>query len=119
MKQRGSFQAIDLDPALAAGRSDARNHTNRLKGCQMYKKLVFALLVAVLAAQFAVPTVLAAEEPAGSCPPGFMLEEVMPHNEHHHQHVGTSADQNGDGFVCMKHVTLDGSIHVHVDNRLP
>ena len=84
----------------------------------MYKKLVFALLVVILVAQFTVPTVLA-EEPTGSCPPRFMLEEVMPHNEHHHQHVGTSADQNGDGFICMKHVTPDDSIHVHMDNNMP
>ena len=85
----------------------------------MYKKLAFALLLVMLVAQFTVPTVLAADEPAGSCPPGFMLEEVMPHNEHHHQHVGTSADKNGDGFICMKHVTPDEGIHVHVDNNLP
>lgn len=85
----------------------------------MYKKLVFALMLVMLVAQFAVPTVLASDESAGSCPPGFMLEEVMPHNEHHHQHVGTSADKNGDGFICMKHVTPDERIHVHVDNNLP
>jgi hypothetical protein len=84
----------------------------------MHKKLVFALMLVVLVAQFAVPTVFAADEPAGSCAPGFMLEEVRPHNEHHHQHVGTSADKNGDGFICMKHVTPDERIHVHVDNNL-
>ena len=85
----------------------------------MYKKLVFTLMLVMLVAQFAVPTVLASDEPAGSCPPGFMLEEVMRHSEHHHQHVGTSADKNGDGFICMKHVTPDERIHVHVDNNLP
>ena len=84
----------------------------------MYKKLVFALLLVFLVAQFTVPTALA-DEPTGSCPSGFMLEEVMPHNEHHHQHVGTSVDQNGDGYVCMTHVTPDEMIHVHVDNSLP
>jgi hypothetical protein len=42
----------------------------------MYKKLVFTLMLVMLVAQFAVPTVLAADEPAGSRPPGFMLEEV-------------------------------------------
>ena len=85
----------------------------------MYKKLVFALMFVALVAQLAVPTVLAASEPAGSCPPAFTLEETMPHEEHHHQHVGTSADKNGDGFICMKHVTPDERIHVHVDNNLP
>lgn len=84
----------------------------------MYKKLIFALLLAVLVAQFSIPTVLA-DGPTGSCPPRFMLEEAMPHDEHHHQHVGTSADKNGDGFICMKHVTPVERIHVHVDNNLP
>ena len=85
----------------------------------MHKKLVLALTLVVLVAQFAVPIVFAADEPAGSCPRGFMLEQVMPHDEHHHQHVGTSADHNGDDYVCMKHVTPDERIHVHVDNNLP
>lgn len=86
----------------------------------MYKKIVFALMMAVLIAQFAVPTVLAADEPTGSCPTGFTLEMAMDHDmHHHHQHVGTSVDQNGDGFICMQHVTPDETIHVHVDNNLP
>lgn len=84
----------------------------------MFKKLVFALMLVLLISQFAVASVAAAE-PAGSCPPVFTLEEVMPHDEHHHQHVGTSADTNRDGFICMQHITPDGSIHVHVDNNLP
>jgi hypothetical protein len=85
----------------------------------MYKKLVFALMLVLLISQFAVPSVVAAEEPIGSCPPGFTLEEAVPHDEHPHQHVGTSTDINGDGFICMKHLTPDESIHVHVDNNLP
>ncbi|HEX6033107.1 MAG TPA: hypothetical protein VFY83_01690 [Anaerolineales bacterium] len=84
----------------------------------MYKKLVFALMLVLLVAQFAVPSV-AADEPVGSCPPEFTLHEVMPHDEHHHQHVGTSTDRNDDDFICMKHITPDESIHVHVDNNLP
>ena len=84
----------------------------------MFKKFVFASMLVLLIAQFAVSSVAAAE-PVGSCPPGFTLEEIMPHDEHHHKHVGTSTDKNGDGFICMKHVTPDESIHVHVDNNLP
>ena len=83
----------------------------------MHKKLLFALLLVVLLSQFAVSTVFAAGEPAGSCAPGFTLMMAMEHDEHHHQHVGTDTDLNGDGFICMKHVTE--TIHLHVDNNLP
>jgi hypothetical protein len=40
-------------------------------------------------------------------------------HEHEHVHVGTSANQNGDGYICMKPITPNGSIHVHTDNNLP
>jgi len=84
----------------------------------MFKKIVFAFLLVILLAQFAVTTAYAMNEPIGSCAAGFTLMMVMDH-DHHHQHVGTDADQNGDGFICMKPVTPDGKIHVHVDNSLP
>jgi hypothetical protein len=48
-----------------------------------------------------------------------MLVMAMEHDEHHHQHVGTDADLNADGYICMMPVTSDGQIHVHVDNNLP
>ena len=83
----------------------------------MHKKLIFALLLVVLLSQFAVPVAFAAGEPSGSCAPGFTLMMAMEHDEHHHQHVGTDIDLNGDGFICMKHVTE--TIHLHVDNHLP
>lgn len=85
----------------------------------MPKKLIFAFLLVVLLSQFAVSTVFAAGEPAGSCASGFTLMVAMEHDEHEHQHVGTDADLNGDGYICMQPVTLDGKIHVHVDNNLP
>jgi hypothetical protein len=53
-----------------------------------------------------------------NCPPGFTLEMHMHHEDHEHVHVGTSADQNGDGYICMKPITPDGSIHVHIDNNV-
>ena len=84
----------------------------------MNKKLFFAVVLAALLAVLIVPAALA-DEPAGSCPTGFTLEMAMDHDAHHHQHVGTDTDLNGDGFICMKHVTPDESIHVHVDNNLP
>jgi len=85
----------------------------------MFRKLMFALLLVVFLSQFAVPTVFAADEPAGGCPAGFKLEMAMEHDNHHHQHVGTSANKNGDGYICMKPVTTSGKIHVYVDNNLP
>ena len=85
----------------------------------MHKKLVFAFLLVVLLSQFAVSTVFAAGEPAGNCPTGFTLMMAMEHDEHEHQHVGTAADLDGDGYICMMPVTPDGKIHVHVDNNLP
>jgi hypothetical protein len=44
---------------------------------------------------------------------------VMDHSDHHHMHVGTDADLNGDGWICMKPVTPTEKVHVHVDNNLP
>lgn len=85
----------------------------------MFRKLVFALVLVVLLTQFAIPAALALDEPAGSCPVGFSLEPAMHHDHHHHRHVGTSADQNGDGYICVKHITPDETIHVHIDNHLP
>lgn len=85
----------------------------------MQKKFMFALILVLLLSQFAVPVAFAADEPAGNCAPGFTLEMAMDHDEHHHQHVGSDTDFNGDGFICMKHVTPKENIHVHVDNSLP
>lgn len=85
----------------------------------MFKKIFFSFLLVLLILQFAVPAVFAAGEPAGSCPPGFALEMAMDHDNHHHKHVGTDADWNGDGYICMKPVTPAGEIHVHIDNNLP
>jgi hypothetical protein len=85
----------------------------------MFRKLVFALVLVVLLSQLAVPTVLAVDEAVGSCPAGFSLELAMHHENHHHRHVGTHADLNGDGYICMKPVGLNNNIHIHIDNNLP
>lgn len=81
----------------------------------MYRKLLLAMLLAIALSQLMAPAAFA----AGSCPPGFTLVPAMHHADHHHQHVGTSADQNGDGSICVKHITPNQMIHVHVDNNLP
>ena len=86
------------------------------------KKLLFVLLMVSVLVGATIPTVAASGTPVGSCANGFQLHEVMEHNgEHHgeHHHVGNDHDQNGDGFLCVKHVGANGSIHVHTDNNLP
>ena len=82
----------------------------------MFKKLVFLLIMIVLVSQFTTSAVFAA---AGDCPPPFVLEPAEHHDHHHHLHVGTSTDKNGDEYICVKHVTPDEKIHVHIDNNLP
>ena len=81
----------------------------------MYRKFVF--LLTLLALLFTLTSTVAFAA-GGDCPPGFTLHEHMDHEEHPHQHVGTSADLNRDGDICVKHVTPDGSIHVHIDNNV-
>jgi len=60
--------------------------------------------------------------PVGGCPDDFHKHQIMDHDEHNgqiHQHVGTSADQNGDGYLCVKHVSINENIHLHIDNTVP
>ena len=80
--------------------------------------LIVVLLMLVLA-----PAALAqGGDPVGGCPDGFHLHHMMDHDDHAdpmHQHVGNDKDQNGDGYVCVKHVGKSGNIHVHIDNKKP
>ena len=57
--------------------------------------------------------------PVGGCPDLFELHQMhMDEGDGMHHHIGDDADQNGDGFLCMKHVGVDGHNHVHVDNAV-
>lgn len=85
----------------------------------MSRKFTFLLILMVLLSQFTSSVSFAAQQSGSDCPPGFTLEMHMHHDDHHHLHVGTSADQNGDGYICVKHITPDEAIHVHVDNNIP
>ena len=91
----------------------------RLLEDQMTRKLVYLLVLVMLLTQFTASVAFAAQESGTNCPRGFMLHMHEGEHEHEHQHVGVSADLNNDGYICVKHVTPDESIHVHVDNRLP
>lgn len=81
----------------------------------MTRKLVLLVVLALMLAQFTSTAVSAA---GSNCPTGFTRVEHMHHEDHHHQHVGTSANLNGDAYICIKHVTPDESIHVHIDNNV-
>ena len=83
-------------------------------------KKIRILFVFVLVSLFLITTVMTAAARGGECPPGFMLHMHADHPEDHagHMHVGTSADQNGDGYICVKHVTPFEKIHVHIDNNV-
>jgi hypothetical protein len=36
--------------------------------------------------------------------------------DHMHQHIGVSQDLNGDGLICVRH--LSDTKHLHVDNTI-
>ena len=81
-------------------------------------KSIRILLIALLLSLLAVNTAFAAHgEPAGRCPRGFELHHFMAHEDHEQQHIGLDKDLNGDGYICVKHLTPD--LHLHVDNLLP
>jgi hypothetical protein len=79
------------------------------------KRLVipFLAMVAIVATPASVS--------ANVCPVGFHLHplEDGDHDHGEHRHVGLSMDTvdlNGNGDICVKHVTPDGRIHVHIDD---
>lgn len=84
-------------------------------------KKLFPIMLLVLSLSLVAVAVAAANgDPVGGCPDGFQLHEAMQHDDHHgHHHVGTDTDRNGDGWICEKHVSVNGNIHVHIDNKVP
>jgi hypothetical protein len=89
------------------------------------KKLSIVLLLALLLSLALAYTVYAepAGDPIGACPDQFTLHDAAHHDDHHmdggHLHVGSDTDLNADGWLCVKHVSVDGSVHLHVDNVVP
>lgn len=78
--------------------------------------------ILLTAALFGLGLALAQTAPSeGACPNGFHLHDASEgheHGDHGHRHVGTAVDRNGDGWICVEHVSKDGSIHVHIDNLM-
>lgn len=87
----------------------------------MHRLLLVLTIVAALT--LAVGGIALADHgaPAGGCPDGFKLHHMhmMEDGEHMHHHIGNDADQNRDGYLCMKHGGQDGNNHVHIDNNVP
>jgi len=60
--------------------------------------------------------------PIAGCPDNYELHHAMDHDDHHegeHLHVGSDTDLNGDGWLCVKHFSASGGVHVHMDNWVP
>jgi hypothetical protein len=84
------------------------------------KRLVLRALVSLMLVLTVTSGVSADTPLVGGCPDQFQLHEVMPHDEHHgHKLVGSDTDRNADGLLCVKHVSADEHIHVHIDNTVP
>lgn len=85
------------------------------------RRLTFVLTIVTVLVFASIGTALAdAGTPIGGCPDNFELHQM--HEEgggETHHHIGNDADQNGDGFLCMKHVGAAGANHVHIDNNVP
>lgn len=58
-------------------------------------------------------------EPIRGCSKPFENppHHAHPHDLHHERHIGTDTDQNGDGYICVKHISSDK--HLHIDNNVP
>ena len=83
------------------------------------KKTIYILLINLILSLTLVNTALASPgEPAGGCPPVFELHHFMDHTgDHMHQHIGVNRDLNGDGYICVRH--LSDTRHLHIDNSIP
>jgi hypothetical protein len=83
----------------------------------MRKILIISVMTILMSAFLAVPVMAQEGPPVGTCAPGFVMHHFMEHVDHHDHHIGMEVDLNGDGFICVKH--LSNGLHVHVDNVLP
>ncbi len=64
----------------------------------------------------ATPALAEHGAPAGNCPAAFELHHFMDHAEHPDHHIGLAQDLNGDGWICMRPLSI--GLHIHVDNTL-
>ena len=94
----------------------------------MKRYFAVAILVLIVVLIVALPAFAhghgGSDAPNETCPPGFdhahKVHEGGGHDDSshgEHKHVGNDKDQNGDGYVCVKHAGKDGNTHVHADNN--
>jgi len=96
------------------------NRAARTKENGMMRRLITLLLLGMLLSLSAASVASASDGPIGGCPSKFELHRAMDHDgDPSHKHVGTDTDRNGDGWICIKHVSADGNIHLHIDNNVP
>lgn len=90
------------------------------------KKLFFVLTMVMLLSLGLTPLALAGNDGPRGCPNGgFEPHRIADHDQHHdgndhmHRHIGLlkEIDKNGDGYICVKH--LSGNKHLHIDNNVP
>lgn len=84
-------------------------------------KRLFTALMLVMLLSLGIAPATSAEHgtpPVKGCPKPFDEPiHAHPHDLHHEGHIGTDADQNGDGYICVKHISDDK--HLHIDNNVP
>lgn len=78
-------------------------------------------LLAWLLASVVIVVIAPLPATAEGCPAGFHLHEIgdADHEHNAHEHVGLSLerlDRNQNGWICVKHVSATGDIHVHIDD---
>lgn len=83
------------------------------------KKFLLSLMLVLLLSISLVTTTAAGAQDNTGCPPGWELHEAHEHDGDHdgHQHLGSDTDRNGDGSICVKHISE--TKHVHKDNNVP
>lgn len=84
------------------------------------KKLMISLIFVILLSLSIASAVLADHgDPIAGCPPPFELHHVHDHDGEHegdHRHIGSNKDRNGDGYICVKHISDEK--HLHIDNNV-
>lgn len=81
------------------------------------KKLAGIFVLLMLLSFSPAATALADHgQPVGQCAPPFHLHHIGDHHEGGHRHIGLDADLNGDGYICVYHVSDE--THLHVDNNV-
>ncbi len=91
------------------------------------KRILFPLLLVMVLVLSGVSVAFAAHgdstgEPTRACPDNFNFHPLGHHDSHdlgQHKHVGNDSDFNDDGWICGKHVSVNGNVHVHIDNNKP